>query len=243
MSRYEDLIKKYTAEENQKDQMAKILKKKVGKCVECGKSFEKSVTVDKNGVTRVGGETVCPQCRKFLNLPKNPKEKTVKEATVKYEPYEWQKKFHSSTARCKVISGAARSGKDRACVMEFTNKFVELLNEDRDHTYVPKVHAWIIAPTYVLVKQLEREVLATFPSNLVINYTRDDHLIETINGGIIEFKSADDPDSLVSVGLDFVWITEAARIKDFQTVVGNIEDRLSSPRQRKKWRGWIFVNK
>ena len=43
-------------------------------------------------------------------------------------------------ARCKVISGAARSGKDRATTMEFINFFVSMLNEDRDYTYVPKVH-------------------------------------------------------------------------------------------------------
>ena len=72
-------------------------------------------------------------------------------------------------------------------------------------------------------------MLHTFPRELVVNYSKEDYTIETINGGLIEFRSADDPDSLVSVGLDIVWITEAARIKQFDIVIGNITDRLDSP--------------
>lgn len=113
--------------------------------------------------------------------------------------------------------------------MEFTNKFIQMLNEDRDYTYVPKVHGWIIAPTYKLAGQLLREIMNTFPRELVVNYDKENYSIDTINGGLIEFRSADDPDSLVSVGLDIVWITEAARIKQFDIVIGNITDRLDSP--------------
>ena len=68
-----------------------------------------------------------------------------------------------------------------------------------------------------------------FPSQLVVNYDKDNHVIETVSGGLIEFRSADDPDSLVSVGLDIVYITEAARIKQLDVVIGNITDRLDSP--------------
>ena len=88
---------------------------------------------------------------------------------------------------------------------------------------------WIIAPTYRLAGQLLREIMNTFPRELVVNFDKEQLSIDTINGGLIEFRSADDPDSLVSVGLDIVWITEAARIKQFDIVVGNITDRLDSP--------------
>lgn len=88
---------------------------------------------------------------------------------------------------------------------------------------------WIIAPTYRLAGQLLREIMNTFPRELVVNFDKERLSIDTINGGLIEFRSADDPDSLVSVGLDIVWITEAARIKQFDIVVGNITDRLDSP--------------
>lgn len=69
----------------------------------------------------------------------------------------------------------------------------------------------------------------TFPRDLVVNFDKERLSIDTVNGGLIEFRSADDPDSLVSVGLDIVWITEAARIKQFDIVIGNITDRLDSP--------------
>lgn len=69
----------------------------------------------------------------------------------------------------------------------------------------------------------------TFPRELVVNFDKEAMAIDTINGGLIEFRSADDPDSLVSVGLDIVWITEAARIRNFDVVIGNITDRLDSP--------------
>ena len=108
-------------------------------------------------------------------------------------------------------------------------KVVEMLNEDRDHTYVPKVHGWVVAPTFRLGSQNMREIFNTFPRQLVVNFDKENLVIETINGGLIEFRSADDPDSLVSVGLDIVWITEAARIKKFDVVIGNITDRLDSP--------------
>ena len=71
--------------------------------------------------------------------------------------------------------------------------------------------------------------MSNFPRELVVNYDKENHTIDTVNGGLIEFRSADDPDSLVSVGLDICYITEAARVKQFDVVIGNITDRLDSP--------------
>lgn len=211
-------------------------------CEVCGSTFSQDVYRDKKTKELKHTEYKrCPNCRKDItSINSGISEKTL---TIKYTPYEWQKKFHASKATKKVISGAARSGKDRASTMEFTDKFIQMLNEDRDYTYVPKVHGWIIAPTYKLAGQLMREIFHTFPKELVVNYSKEEYSIETINGGLIEFRSADDPDSLVSVGLDIVWITEAARIKDLEIVIGNIEDRLSSPgRGLNKQGGFLLIN-
>ena len=108
-------------------------------------------------------------------------------------------------------------------------KFVEMLNEDRGYSLIPRVHGWIIGPTYKLLSQIERNFMHNFPRELVVSYDKENHTIETVNGGLIEFRSADDPDSLVSVGLDICYITEAARIKQFDVVIGNLTDRLDSP--------------
>jgi len=210
-----------------KSVLAEEVKKNTGICQDCGKVFTQGFKIDsRTGRKIFNNYKYCNKCRMLIS--KKSEVKTAK-VSIKYQPYPWQQKFHSSTKRCKVISGAARTGKDRSCTMEFTNKFIQMLNEDRDYTYVPKVHGWIIAPTYRLAGQLLREIMNTFPRELVVNYDKESYTIDTINGGLIEFRSADDPDSLVSVGLDIVWITEAARIKQFDIVIGNITDRLDSP--------------
>lgn len=202
-------------------------KKNMGVCQDCAQPFEQGFRINKKTGEKIFNKyKYCPKCRVKITRQKEEKTKSVK---IKYNPYPWQAKFHTSKARCKVISGAARTGKDRSCTMEFTSKFAEMLNEERDYTFVPKVHGWIIAPTFRLAGQLLREIMNTFPRDLVTNFDKESLVIETINGGLIEFRSADDPDSLVSVGLDIVWITEAARIKQFDIVIGNITDRLDSP--------------
>lgn len=207
--------------------LAEEVKKNTGICQDCGRVFTQGFRIDeKTGRKIFNNYKYCNKCRMLIS--KKSEVKTAR-VSIKYQPYPWQQKFHNSPKRFKVISGAARTGKDRSCTMEFTNKFIQMLNEERDYTYVPKVHGWIIAPTYRLAGQLLREIMNTFPRELVVNYDKENYSIDTINGGLIEFRSADDPDSLVSVGLDIVWITEAARIKQFDIVIGNITDRLDSP--------------
>lgn len=201
--------------------------KNIGICQDCGKPFTQGYKInEKTGEKIFNKYKYCPKCR--IN-PKRDSEQKVKKLSIKYDPYPWQKKFHSSKARFKVVSGAARSGKDYSFDKEFTSKFVDMLNEDRPYSLIPRVHGWIIGPTYKILAQIERNFMRNFPRDLVINYDKDDHVIETISGGLIEFRSADDPDSLVSVGLDICYITEAARIKQFDVVIGNITDRLDSP--------------
>ena len=223
MDSYLDNLENLGREINNKKEMAD----NYSICSNCGMPFEQGYVINqKTGEKKFNHYKYCEKCRKKTIKAREQKSTEVK---IKYTPYKWQQDFHNSKARFKVISGAARTGKDRSCTMEFTSKFVNMLNEDRDYTFVPKVHGWIIAPTYRLAGQLLREIMNSFPSSLVTNYDKENYTIETVNGGLIEFRSADDPDSLVSVGLDIVWITEAARIKQFDIVIGNITDRLDSP--------------
>jgi hypothetical protein len=123
----------------------------------------------------------------------------------------------------------ARWGKDRCEIMEFIQKFAGMLSEDRGPEMVPSVHGWIIAPVYQLARQVWREFKAYFPREWVRNIWEADKMIETVNDGIIELKSADDPEFLVGVGLDIVLITEAARIAKLDEMWANIETRLMSP--------------
>jgi len=207
-------------------ELYKEMKQNIGICQNCGKAFEQGFRTDKKTGKRYFNKyKYCYDCRHKMNRSL-PKEKVV---SIKYNPYEWQKKFHASKAKYKVVSGAARTGKDYSFDKEFDEKFVNMLNEDRPYSLIPRVHGWVVGPTYKLLAQIERNFMGDFPRELVVNYDKENHVIETINGGLIEFRSADDPDSLVSVGLDICYITEAARIKQLDVVIGNITDRIESP--------------
>lgn len=211
-----------------KSKILEEVKKNTAICPECGNFFEQGFRIDKNTGEKIFNKyKYCPKCR--AKIVKKNDENKITTVAIKYNPYPWQKKFHASKARFKVVSGAARSGKDYAFDKEFDTKFIDMLNEDRSYSLIPRVHGWIIGPTYKLLSQIERNFMHNFPRELVVSYDKENHVIETINGGLIEFRSADDPDSLVSVGLDICYITEAARIKQFDVVIGNLTDRLDSP--------------
>ena len=223
-----------------KSKLYQDFKNNTGVCKECGSTFEQGYRVNPKTKQKVFNKyKYCPKCRKS----KDREEEKTTSVKVKYNPYKWQREFHNSKARCKVVSGAARSGKDFSFDKEFTKDFVEMLNEDRPYSLIPRVHGWIVGPTYKILAQIERNFMKNFPRDLVVNYDKEEHVIETINGGLIEFRSADDPDSLVSVGLDIVYITEAARIKQFDVVIGNLTDRIESPgRGRNGKGGYVLIN-
>lgn len=215
------------------------VRQNTGICAECGQPFTQGFyIIEKTGEKKFNHFKYCPKCRQ--KVTKSNEEK-VTNVSIQYNPYPWQKKFHESKARFKVVSGAARSGKDYSFDKEFVMKFVSMLNEERSYSLIPRVHGWVVGPTYKILSQIERNFMYNFPRELVSNYDKENHTIDTINGGLIEFRSADDPDSLVSVGLDICYITEAARIKYFDIVIGNITDRLDSPGRGPKGTGGLLL--
>src|SRR5690606_3417606 len=88
---------------------------------------------------------------------------------------------------------------------------------------------WIVGPNLGLTRQSWRELKEFFPEDWIVRIYEGDRVISTVNGGIIEVKSADDPNALVSAGLDIVLITEAARIKDLEDVWSFLYSRVQSP--------------
>ena len=129
------------------------------------------------------------------------------------------------------------SGKDFCANMIAIEYFVECLNENRyieKPEMAPSVLWWIIAPTEPMAKQNWRDLKKQFPKDWIVACSDSTFQMETIGGGIIEVKSAYNPESLVGVGLDLVTITEAARIDynkpgSLALVWANLEARLGSP--------------
>lgn len=95
----------------------------------------------------------------------------------------------------------------------------------------PSVLWWIVAPNERLAKQNWRDLKKQFPKSWIVACDNTNMVMETICGGVIEVRSAYDPEQLVGSGVDLCTVTEAARIKDLLVAVANIEARLNSPQR------------
>ena len=85
-----------------------------------------------------------------------------------------------------------------------------------------------------MAKQNWRDLKKQFPKDWIVAVSDSSYTMQTVCGGVIEVRSAYNPESLVGVGLDLCTITEAARIDynksgALRLVWANLEARLSSP--------------
>lgn len=143
-----------------------------------------------------------------------------------------------SKARFVVMVAGTRGGKSRTAAKKF---FARIL---RDHLNPnvkcripsgvgkdrrPRLHYWVVAPTADLLKEPKRYLFETIPPEAYLDPLRPiNHENQMwLKGDIlIEFRSADNPFRLVSVGLNGMWLDEAARIKA-EAWVGNLYGRLT----------------
>ena len=195
-------------------------------CPECGIKFDQYLIGEQNRYTEF---KKCPKCRRTKKGDDPVLDAEVIKVTLDYTPHPAQQLFHDSTARFRVLNCGSRFGKDRSSTMESIAYFLACLNEDRDTDMIPSVYWWIIAPTERMAKQNWNELKRYFPKELVVDVSNSGMMLQTVYGGLIEVRSAYDPESLVGVGLDAVTITEAARIADLDVVWANLEQRLNSP--------------
>jgi hypothetical protein len=160
---------------------------------------------------------------------------------IEYAPHPAQMLFHNSTARFRLLCAGIRFGKDRACLMDGITKFAELLSENRPKFLVPRVHFWIVAPNFPLTRQIWLELKHFFPQEWILKKNEADHRIETVGDGLIEIKSAHDPDSLVSTGIDICILSEFSRVGKKEEVWSYIRGRVSSPGRGPGGKGGIVL--
>jgi hypothetical protein len=103
-----------------------------------------------------------------------------------------------------VLVAGRRFGKTKAAVNELIRAAIR----------VPESVNWWVAPTFSITRKGWRELFRYLPAEIVANISRTEVMVELINGASIWFKSADNPDSLLSEGLDFVVVDEAARVSE-----------------------------
>ena len=133
---------------------------------------------------------------------------------VGYLPHEKQLLFHDSPSRFKVPVCGRRFGKSKMAAMEALPSLFQ-----------PNTVGWIVGPTYTLgAKEFDymwdavmmRLRLGPHLKRKAYNLNTGDMYIEMPWNSRVDVKSADHPEGLVSEGLDWVIVTEAAKQK--QTV-------------------------
>jgi hypothetical protein len=129
----------------------------------------------------------------------------VQRLVLGYRPHPSQKLVHRSKARFKLVDAGRRFGKTVLGA-------AELLKE------VAKSHkgsvSFVVAPTFDHVRKCWTEILRLLPASLVRQVRESDRMIVLVGNRQVWFRSADNPDSLRSQGLDFLWMDECALIKE-----------------------------
>ncbi len=130
-------------------------------------------------------------------------------ADLGYKPHPGQLEVHRSRARFRALACGVRWGKSLCAAMEGIATALAPCERSM---------GWVVAPTYDLAEKIFREVehhaLAHLRSR-VVRVSERELVLLNLGGGrsTIRAKSADNPNSLLGEGLDWLIIDEAARLK------------------------------
>jgi len=127
----------------------------------------------------------------------------AKTIRIKFKAHEKQQLVADSPARFRVLAAGRRWGKSYLASAEAI-KFS--LAKKRQVV-------WCVAPVFQQCKKLWRTILELLPNELIRNINRSELCIELVNGSVIWFKSADNPDSLRGEGINFLVLDEVALFK------------------------------
>jgi hypothetical protein len=142
-----------------------------------------------------------------------------------YEPHIGQLLFHKSKVRYRLLLAGRRSGKT------FSASFETVMNALK----VPNGLTWVVAPSKNVGDAAWGELLKTLnkivPRNMMHSATKNPREVRLKNGHLFQFKSAHKPEDLVGVSLDFLWVDEAARVKE-KVWQNNLYPCLDKPTSR-----------
>jgi hypothetical protein len=146
--------------------------------------------------------------------------KDVADTKVHYEPHEGQKALHKARqggVKRVVVRAARRFGKGRQAFGDLMAAYDTALKSKRAPHLVPPFHAWMVIPSFPQGRQAWHELMSLMPRSFMTKTPVESDWIIYLRGntnwqnraGIIEIKSAFDPNALQTVGLDFLWISES----------------------------------
>lgn len=147
-----------------------------------------------------------------------------------------QKEIINDDNRFKIIISGRRSGKTMSAIASLAK-----------HSRYPNRKCMYVAPSYRMAKQIVYDDLYNMlkERNWLKKVNQSDLAFTLVNGSVIYLRSADNPDSIRGIGLDYVVIDEAADISEeaWRAVIRpTLSDRegnamiISTP----KGRGWLY---
>ena len=143
-----------------------------------------------------------------------------------------------------VLACGARWGKDRLCISILLHLATRLAYLEKARRIreclIPRVLCWYVAPSYGLLRQAWDEMKIFARSIPGVKFNNSELRVFFPGDVQIEFKSADNPGSLLARGLDVVVCTEAARMKR-EAWENAIMTRLSSPGRGTGGKGGIAI--
>jgi len=124
-------------------------------------------------------------------------------ATIQIDvhPHKGQAEVHNNPARFKVLAAGRRWGKTRLGV----NECLDVASQGG--------RAWWVAPSYK-TSEVGWRPLQRIGNKIGAEIRKVDRTINLPNGGSVQVRSADDPNSLRGEGLDFVVLDENAFMKE-----------------------------
>lgn len=135
-----------------------------------------------------------------------------------YTPHEKQAHVHAQRqwANVIVLRCARRWGKGRFGFGDLMDVYGQAHKLERPQTLIPPFHAWIVLPTFPQSRQVWNELHGLIPKQWVSEWSEGDQMVWLKGSpkwqnrpGLIEIKSSYDPHALQTVGLDYLWISEA----------------------------------
>jgi len=173
-----------------------------------------------------------------------------------YQPHGWrdpdtgqlleapiaQVRAHASGARFLAMAAGTRGGKTKCAAAEFARRVWFDFQAGKGRTPMgwgkdrrPRLHYWVVSPTAALSAEPKRYLYESIPPELIEQPFDSENRMWLKGDILIETKTAEKPQNLVSVGLNGLWLDEAARIKA-DAWQGNLRGRVTD------FRGWVLFS-
>jgi hypothetical protein len=146
---------------------------------------------------------------------------------ISYVPDDWQRLFHQSRARSRVLACGVRVGKTFCLASEATAAALCPSSKSLELNEWVGSRGWIVGPTYDIANKLFVQVLRYLRRHFrmfITGVSERERIIKLLGGGYVQAKSAENPDSLTSEELDWAIIDEAPRVSE--EAKENVRERL-----------------